>query len=170
MSVRTSEPLLRHVIGGILRTARLSQGRTLTDVALAARVSIAYLSEIERGRKEASSEVLAAVCGALGLRLVDLVVRTGDELREEAPVRVLSALRGPSLAGSAPGRERLELVPGARTEAVHGDVRTGDPRLVGADPRGRADAEVPVPDGVGLRHSSRACSRPGWGPALAVAA
>ena len=60
-----SEPLLRHVIGGILRRARLAQGRTLVDVAASARVSTAYLSEVERGRKEASSEVLAAVCGAL---------------------------------------------------------------------------------------------------------
>ncbi|QJW36006.1 helix-turn-helix domain-containing protein [Cellulosimicrobium protaetiae] len=87
------EPLLRHVIGGILRRARLAQGRTLVDVAAAARVSTAYLSEVERGRKEASSEVLAAVCGALGLRLVDLVARTGEELRPVAPVRVLSSVR-----------------------------------------------------------------------------
>ncbi len=63
------------------------------DVAAAARVSTAYLSEVERGRKEASSEVLAAVCGALGLRLVDLVARTGEELRPLAPVRVLSSAR-----------------------------------------------------------------------------
>ncbi|MFJ1513436.1 helix-turn-helix domain-containing protein [Cellulosimicrobium funkei] len=88
-----AEPLLRHVIGGILRRARLAQGRTLVDVAVAARVSTAYLSEVERGRKEASSEVLAAVCGALGLRLVDLVARTGEELRPLAPVRVLSSAR-----------------------------------------------------------------------------
>ncbi len=88
-----AEPLLRHVIGGILRRARLAQGRTLVDVAAAARVSTAYLSEVERGRKEASSEVLAAVCGALGLRLVDLVARTGEELRPLAPVRVLSSAR-----------------------------------------------------------------------------
>src|SRR5690606_5096834 len=87
------EPLLRHVIGGILRRARLAQGRTLVDGAAAARVSTAYLSEIERGRKEASSEVLAAVGGALGLRLVVLVARTGEELRPVAPVRVLSAVR-----------------------------------------------------------------------------
>jgi len=67
------EPLLRRLVGAILRQQREEQGRTLRDVAEHARVSIAYLSEIERGRKEASSEVLAAVCRALGLRLVDLV-------------------------------------------------------------------------------------------------
>ena len=67
------EPLLRRLVGAILREQRARQQRTLRDVAQDARVSIAYLSEVERGRKEASSEVLAAVCRALGLRLVDLV-------------------------------------------------------------------------------------------------
>ena len=67
------EPLLRRLVGGILRERREAQGRTLRDVADAARVSVAYLSEVERGRKEASSEVLSAVCRALGMRLVDLV-------------------------------------------------------------------------------------------------
>ncbi|WP_267494745.1 helix-turn-helix domain-containing protein [Cellulosimicrobium marinum] len=85
------EPLLRHVLGGILRRHRLAQGRTLVDVSAAARVSTAYLSEVERGRKEASSEVLAAVCAALGIRLVDLVARVGEELRPAAPVLDLTA-------------------------------------------------------------------------------
>lgn len=97
---RRTEPLLRHVIGGILRRARLSQGRTLVDVAASARVSTAYLSEVERGRKEASSEVLAAVCGALGIRLVDLVARTGEELRPAAPVVLTSVRDRGSLSGS----------------------------------------------------------------------
>jgi transcriptional regulator with XRE-family HTH domain len=68
-----TEPLLRRLVGSILREQRERQRRTLRDVAADARVSVAYLSEVERGRKEASSEVLAAVCRALGLRLVDLV-------------------------------------------------------------------------------------------------
>ncbi|KQY44463.1 helix-turn-helix domain-containing protein [Cellulomonas sp. Root137] len=68
-----AEPLLRRLVGAILREERERQRRTLRDVAEDARVSVAYLSEVERGRKEASSEVLAAVCRALGLRLVDLV-------------------------------------------------------------------------------------------------
>jgi transcriptional regulator with XRE-family HTH domain len=68
-----AEPLLRRLVGAILREQRERQHRTLRDVAQDARVSLAYLSEVERGRKEASSEVLAAVCRALGLRLVDLV-------------------------------------------------------------------------------------------------
>ncbi|MBX9245890.1 helix-turn-helix domain-containing protein [Actinotalea ferrariae] len=67
------EPLFRHLVGHILRAHREAQGRTLRDVARDARVSVAYLSEIERGRKEASSEVLMAVCRALGMGLVDLL-------------------------------------------------------------------------------------------------
>lgn len=74
------EPLLRRLVGAILRERREDQGRTLRDVAVDARVSVAYLSEIERGRKEASSEVLVAVCGALGMRLVDLVGAAHAEL------------------------------------------------------------------------------------------
>ncbi|CAM3764576.1 hypothetical protein GCM10009799_21710 [Nocardiopsis rhodophaea] len=67
------EPLMRDLIGDVLRRARLEQGRTLREVAEEAQVSLPYLSEIERGRKEPSSEVLAAVYRALGLQLIDLV-------------------------------------------------------------------------------------------------
>jgi len=74
------EPLLRRLVGAVLRERREAQGRTLRDVADAARVSVAYLSEVERGRKEASSEVLGAVCRALGMRLVDLVGAAHAEL------------------------------------------------------------------------------------------
>lgn len=70
---RPAEPPLRVLVGAVLRGHRERQGRTLRDVAKDARVSVPYLSEVERGRKEASSEVLAAICRALGLRLVDLV-------------------------------------------------------------------------------------------------
>nr|WP_251150606.1 helix-turn-helix transcriptional regulator [Cellulosimicrobium sp. Marseille-Q4280] len=98
---------MRHVIGGILRRARLAQGRTLVDVSTAARVSTAYLSEVERGRKEASSEVLAAVCAALGIRLVDLVARTGEELRPVGPVLVLSSAGArPSARAALAARHR----------------------------------------------------------------
>jgi transcriptional regulator with XRE-family HTH domain len=66
-------PLLRTMIGDALRRARLEQGRTLADVARAAKVSMPYLSELERGRKEGSSEILAAICAALGVELADLL-------------------------------------------------------------------------------------------------
>lgn len=77
---RTVEPLLRHVVGRVLRSTRTDQDRTLADVAVVAGISVQYLSEIERGLKEPSSEVLAAVAGALGLRLVDLAARIHRDL------------------------------------------------------------------------------------------
>jgi transcriptional regulator with XRE-family HTH domain len=102
---RRPEPLLRRLVGAILRQQREDQGRTLRDVAQDARVSIAYLSEVERGRKEASSEVLAAVCRALGLRLVDLVGTAHAQLaRDEG--RVVVDLTPPAAVGRAGvGRE-----------------------------------------------------------------
>lgn len=72
-SRREPEPLLRDVFGAALRRERVEQGRTLREVAHDSTVSLAYLSEIERGRKEPSSEVLAAVCAALDLKIFDLV-------------------------------------------------------------------------------------------------
>ncbi|MGA6157296.1 helix-turn-helix domain-containing protein [Stenotrophomonas sp. NPDC087984] len=74
------EPLLRDLVGGVLRRERLAQQRTLKDVAEAARISMPYLSELERGRKEASSEVLAAAARALGLSLADLLAMAQGEL------------------------------------------------------------------------------------------
>jgi transcriptional regulator with XRE-family HTH domain len=74
------EPLWRHLVGGVLRKERLAQRRTLKDVAEAARISMPYLSELERGRKEASSEVLAAAAQALGLGLADVLGLAGAEL------------------------------------------------------------------------------------------
>ncbi len=75
--------LLRGLIGTVLRRIRLGQGRTLKDVAEAARVSVPYLSEVERGRKEASSELLAAICEALGLDMIDLLSEVRFELETE---------------------------------------------------------------------------------------
>jgi transcriptional regulator with XRE-family HTH domain len=90
-------PLLRTIVGGVLRRTRLSQGRTLADVAASARISMQYLSELERGRKEASSEILAALCTALGLDLSDLLAAVGhdllDQRRRRPGVVRLGALR-----------------------------------------------------------------------------
>ena len=69
------EPLWREAVGRELRGERHRQERTLADVAEESGVSVQYLSEVERGRKEPSSEILGAVAGALGLRLVDLTAR-----------------------------------------------------------------------------------------------
>jgi transcriptional regulator with XRE-family HTH domain len=76
-------PLLRTKLGDVLRRMRLDQGRTLADVARHARVSMPYLSELERGRKEASSEVLAAVCDALRVELADVLAEVGRDLLDD---------------------------------------------------------------------------------------
>ncbi len=91
------EPLLRDLVGDVLRRERLAQERTLKDVADEARISMPYLSEVERGRKEASSEVLAAAAHALGLGLGDLLGRAQGEL-----VRITS-LHSVASRGAAPG-------------------------------------------------------------------
>ncbi|ADJ48015.1 XRE family transcriptional regulator [Amycolatopsis mediterranei S699] len=65
--------LLREAIGDRLRHARTNQRRTLRDISRAARVSLGYLSEVERGQKEASSELLASICQALDLPLGELL-------------------------------------------------------------------------------------------------
>ncbi|MGA9871079.1 MAG: helix-turn-helix transcriptional regulator [Rhodococcus sp. (in: high G+C Gram-positive bacteria)] len=77
---RAEEPLVRDGLGRVLRRLRQQQQRTLDDVATRARVSMPYLSEIERGRKEASSEVVSALCGALGIAPSRLLFLTGREL------------------------------------------------------------------------------------------
>ncbi|MFH8468034.1 helix-turn-helix domain-containing protein [Streptomyces sp. NPDC017991] len=85
------EPLWRDVVGEVLRRERLAQERTLKEVAEAARISMPYLSELERGRKEASSEVLAAAAHALGLGLADLLALSHHRLvRQERPRPVRS--------------------------------------------------------------------------------
>ncbi|GAB2823502.1 hypothetical protein GCM10022221_22050 [Actinocorallia aurea] len=72
-----ARPLLRDLLGGELRRLRREQGRTLADVARHARISMPYLSEVERGRKEASSEVLASVCEALSVDLGEVLTEVG---------------------------------------------------------------------------------------------
>src|SRR4051812_28229468 len=72
--------LLRRLVGGVLRRHRLRQSRTLREVSAAAQVSLGYLSEVERGRKEASSELLAAICAALDVSLADVLREVSDDL------------------------------------------------------------------------------------------
>jgi transcriptional regulator with XRE-family HTH domain len=84
---RPPRPLARTMIGDVLRRTRRAQGRTLADVAEQAKVSLPYLSELERGLKEGSSEVLAAICDALDIELADLLVQAGRDLVREAARR-----------------------------------------------------------------------------------
>jgi transcriptional regulator with XRE-family HTH domain len=86
--------LLREVIGDVLRRARTSQGRTLREVSDSARVSLGYLSEVERGRKEASSELLTAICGALEVPLSRVLTDAGERLAHQERMAVARATAG----------------------------------------------------------------------------
>ncbi len=108
--------LLRHLLGDALRRLRLRQGRTLREVSAAARVSLGYLSEVERGQKEASSELLASICGALGAPMSQLLREVSDgfalaELQSEpvfTGVRVLTPdVAGPGDGSGAPAEGKV---------------------------------------------------------------
>lgn len=86
--VQRPEPLWREAVGGQLKDERRSRGERIVDVADRAGLSAQYLSELERGRKDPSSEILSAVSGALGLSVADLTRRAGERL-------VRAAARGP---------------------------------------------------------------------------
>jgi transcriptional regulator with XRE-family HTH domain len=81
--------LLREHIGRSLRSARTSQARTLRDVAREARVSLGYLSEVERGQKEASSELLNAICQALGLSLSFVMSDVAREITSREAIKLV---------------------------------------------------------------------------------
>jgi transcriptional regulator with XRE-family HTH domain len=124
--------LLRHLLGDALRRLRLRQGRTLREVSAAARVSLGYLSEVERGQKEASSELLASICGALGAPMSQLLREVSDnfalaELQNEpvfTGVRVLT----PDVARvPEPGAPAEELATGPSKVTVKGGTRFAVP-------------------------------------------
>ncbi|WP_198664426.1 helix-turn-helix domain-containing protein [Jiangella endophytica] len=120
-----STPLLRTMVGDVLRRTRQEQGRTLADVASDAKVSMPYLSELERGRKEASSEVLAAVCEGLGLELSDLLGAVRHDLDEHrATVIRLDTVR------ALRRREPVRALPTPRRRPSSG--RNGDVLLLAA--------------------------------------
>ncbi len=140
-------PLLRRLVGEALRRRRLAQRRTLRDVAEAARVSMPYLSEVERGLKEASSEVLAAICRALHVRLADLL----DEVRLELarvepqpaePVVPLRAVAAAHAIAGEPGDAHVAVT--AVTARVAPTARLGFTAWVGAV-AGGSGAASPAP-------------------------
>lgn len=133
--------LLRRVIGDALRARRQGQHRTLREVSSAANVSLGYLSEIERGQKEASSELLAAICDALGARLSELLREVSDTVASaEQTTAVLVPVSGRTGQPSVSARR---VGPGAATpRRVTGQpVRTGraavQPRSADGSARGR---------------------------------
>ncbi len=106
--------LLRQILGEVLRRQRLTQRLTLRQVSEAAKVSLGYLSEIERGQKEASSELLAAICEALGVRLSDLLRLVGEAV---AFAELDLAMRTELPSGVTPLRKPQAQLAGARRAA-----------------------------------------------------
>ena len=117
--------LLRRLLGDVLRRQRQRQGRTLREVSSSARVSLGYLSEVERGQKEASSELLSAICDALDVRMSELMREVSDELAlaelaqsaaapEPVPAPVRPMLGAVAVTGVPPERVTIK----APAEAV----------------------------------------------------
>ncbi|MEU4154749.1 helix-turn-helix domain-containing protein [Streptomyces sp. NPDC026659] len=117
--------LLRRLLGDVLRRQRQRQGRTLREVSSSARVSLGYLSEVERGQKEASSELLSAICDALDVRMSELMREVSDELAlaelaqsaavtDAVPAPVRPMLGSVSVTGVPPERVTIK----APAEAV----------------------------------------------------
>ena len=119
--------LLRQLLGDVLRRLRIRQGRTLREVSASARVSLGYLSEVERGRKEASSELLAAICAALDTPLSQVFREVSDNF-------ALAELQSEPVLGGVP-RE-----PGLRVAAD---------RIVALTESGRPRISVEVPGAAG---------------------
>ena len=137
--------LLRHLLGDVLRRLRLRQGRTLREVSASARVSLGYLSEVERGQKEASSELLSAICTALDTPLSHVLREVSDNfaLAELQNSPVLTGPREPVLTSA--GAPRLDK-PGRRVLDPQKSTVLGAVRL-SAGRRGlRPDDSPLVPD------------------------
>lgn len=94
--------LLRREIGDVLRERRRLQGRTLREVSATASVSLGYLSEVERGEKEASSELLASICGALELPLSTVLIDVSTRMAEsEGLVQPVSLPVAPAVVAAS---------------------------------------------------------------------
>ena len=107
--------LLRRVLGDTLRGRRLRQRRTLREVSGAARVSLGYLSEVERGQKEASSELLASICDALDVKLSDLLSEVSETMRRSERAAEVARMPG-RVTIPAPARRPVPAAVGAPAE------------------------------------------------------
>jgi len=147
--------LLRRVIGDALRARRQSQHRTLREVSTAANVSLGYLSEIERGQKEASSELLAAICDALGAQLSELLREVSQTVEvAENHTTVPARPNAPALVGTV-RREVGHPVRGRDREAAPVGLQRTRAELTSAGRPSMADlpsdgAKLPVPQAIML--------------------
>jgi transcriptional regulator with XRE-family HTH domain len=146
--------LLRHLLGDVLRRLRLRQGRTLREVSAAARVSLGYLSEVERGQKEASSELLAAICTALGTPLSHVLGEVSDsfalaELQNEPVLAGVGGRAGQSAGNGLDSAERE--LDAAVAQSLRG---AGQPelRIPAGRTRGMDSGSVMHPVALGSDH------------------
>ena len=137
--------LLRQLLGDVLRRLRVRQGRTLREVSASARVSLGYLSEVERGRKEASSELLAAICAALETPLSQVFREVSDNF-------ALAELQNDTVLTGALREPGLRMIPGERLPAERGgvDVRGVDVRTVAGRLDDGLDGLDQLPSVVGV--------------------
>ncbi|WP_327150502.1 helix-turn-helix domain-containing protein [Nocardia sp. NBC_01329] len=127
--------LLREAIGDSLRRARLAQSRTLREVSTSARVSLGYLSEVERGRKEASSELLAAICEALDVPLSRVLWDVSTAIAgEDLPVTAASAAE-PAETTAVPEPVEAATEPAPATSGVATASAAGTRTQVDGDTR-----------------------------------
>jgi transcriptional regulator with XRE-family HTH domain len=94
--------LLRRVLGDVLRDLRMQRGMTLREVSAEARVSLGYISEIERGQKEASSELLASLCAALEVPLSDVLREVSDAVAVEELAQGLRRVEATPITSARP--------------------------------------------------------------------
>jgi transcriptional regulator with XRE-family HTH domain len=111
-------PVLRQVVGETLRGLRLRQRRTLREVSSSARVSLGYLSEVERGQKEPSSELLASICAALDVELSELFAEVSTTLRREEKLAHVGRI------GTIPGAGSARISPAPLSDSAGPQVRS----------------------------------------------
>ena len=116
-------PVLRQVVGETLRGLRMRQRRTLREVSATARVSLGYLSEVERGQKEPSSELLAAICSALDVELSELFAEVSQTLRREEKLALAGRVAPIAGAGIGPDQRRRRRLARAASGARAADRR-----------------------------------------------
>jgi XRE family transcriptional regulator, stress-response regulator len=153
--------LLRRVLGDTLRGRRLRQRRTLREVSGAARVSLGYLSEVERGQKEASSELLASICEALDVKLSDLLSEVSETMRRSeraaevarmpGRVTIPAPARRPVPAGvGGSGRPAPEVFPddleAFEEDAGFGEADFAEALEAAGEPAPATDSLVPLPE------------------------
>jgi XRE family transcriptional regulator, stress-response regulator len=145
--------LLRHLLGDALRRLRLRQGRTLREVSASARVSLGYLSEVERGQKEASSELLAAICSALNAPLSQVLREVSDNfaLAELQSEPVFTGVIEPAI--EVPELERASVQGGEAGERPVAHVTSGP--MDRPAPQRVAAGQIPAGTGPRVSAGSR---------------